>query len=315
MTVQWQRFAKGTLVAPVHSPFSAGGGATAACASIAGQARYLVAEGFNAVFVCGTNGESFSCSLAERKAMLEMWMSTEEVRAKKLRMLAHVSCLAPPETVELARHAAALGVDAVSYMVPCFFKPVGDAAVAKMLADFALAVPTTPVLFYHFPDMTGVACSMERVLVAAREAAPNVVGAKFTHNDLADMQASIRAGFDVLIGSGDELLLPSLVLGTAGGFSVPGMMGGNRAILGIFEAYERGDLAAAAEYQDTARQMLGLLKRHPAGFVGAGKALAERAMGGAAPLGPPRPPISALSDAAELERLAAEMGRLIEKAR
>ena len=50
--------------------------------------------------------------------------------------------------------------------------------------------------------------------------------------------------------------------------------------------------------QDTARQMLGLLKRHPAGFVGAGKALAERAMGGAAPLGPPRPPISALSDAA-----------------
>jgi len=129
------------------------------------------------------------------------------------------------------------------------------------------------------------------------------------------MQASIRAGFDVLIGSGDELLLPSLVLGTAGGFSVPGMMGGNLAILGIFEAYERGDLAAAAEYQDTARQMLGLLKRHPAGFVGAGKALAERAMGGAAPLGPPRPPISALSDAAELERLAAEMGRLIEKAR
>ena len=110
MTVQWQRFAKGTLVAPVHSPFSAGGGATAACASIAGQARYLVAEGFNAVFVCGTNGESFSCSLAERKAMLEMWMSTEEVRAKKLRVLAHVSCLAPPETVELARHAAALGV-------------------------------------------------------------------------------------------------------------------------------------------------------------------------------------------------------------
>ena len=49
---------------------------------------------------------------------------------------------------------------------------------------------------------------MERVLVAAREAAPNVVGAKFTHNDLADMQASIRAGFDVLIGSGDELLGP-----------------------------------------------------------------------------------------------------------
>merc|ERR1719354_333247 len=122
--------------------------------------------------------------------------------------------------------------------------------------------------------MTGVACNLEQVLLAARAKAPNVVGAKFTCNDLADLQASIKAGFDVLIGSADELLLPSLVLGTAGGFSVVGQMGGHQVVRGIFDAYEKGDLTTAAEYQDKAHKMMDVVKQHQVGLIGGSKALA-----------------------------------------
>ncbi len=50
-------------------------------------------------------------------------MQTDEVRERRLKVIAHISCQSMPETLELAEHAESLGVDAIGYMTPCFFKP------------------------------------------------------------------------------------------------------------------------------------------------------------------------------------------------
>ena len=49
-------------------------------------------KGFNAIFVAGTNGESYMLTKEERKRALEVWMSTEEAKSGDLRIIAHISC-------------------------------------------------------------------------------------------------------------------------------------------------------------------------------------------------------------------------------
>ena len=46
--------------------------------------------------------------------------------------------------------------------------------------------------------------------------APNVVGCKFTHNDLEDLASAAQAGFSMMIGPGDDLLLPAIRAGGHG---------------------------------------------------------------------------------------------------
>ena len=122
-----QRLQRDTFVAPVHTPFCVSTNEDGFCDVnfdvIPEIQKNVVAEGFNAVFISGTNGESYSCSVQERKQLVESWMKVDEVANKSLRVMVHISCQSTPESVELAKHAEAQGVHFVSWMVPCFFKP------------------------------------------------------------------------------------------------------------------------------------------------------------------------------------------------
>ena len=68
-----------------------------------------------------------------------------------VQVIAHISCQSVEESVELAQHAAGLGVAAIGYMVPAFFKPKNQADVADLLVRVAKSVPSAPVIYYHFP--------------------------------------------------------------------------------------------------------------------------------------------------------------------
>jgi len=308
----WTKFGSNTLFAPVYTPFKSENGDDVNYDIIPSQASYLHSQGFNALFICGTNGESYSCTLTERKLILEEWVRTSEVSSGDMRIITNISCHSLHESVELAKHASSLNADvAVAYMPPGFFKPVGDEAVASLLATIGQNVPSTGVFFYYLPGMSGVSCNTANVLRKANQLSPNIVGAKFTDSELGDMHEAISDGFDVMVGNGDELLLSSLVLGASGGFSVPGMMGGLEPLLKVRDCFHKGDFEEAAEWQAQAAKQFRFLKSQPLGFMSSGKALAGQVTG--ISMGPVRPPLQAISSQKELTELAASFEKIMER--
>ena len=73
--------------------------------------RHLIAKGVKGVYVGGSSGECIYQHVDERKAVLEAVMSEAK---GKLTVIAHVGCNNTADSVELARHAESVGVDALS---------------------------------------------------------------------------------------------------------------------------------------------------------------------------------------------------------
>lgn len=96
------------LIPAVFTPFDKTGAIN--FSQIQPYADKLIAEGAYGVFVCGSTGECTSMTVAERKSVLEAW--TKAV-AGRILIIAHVGGTCQADCIELARHAAGLGVDAV----------------------------------------------------------------------------------------------------------------------------------------------------------------------------------------------------------
>ena len=77
--------------------------------------RHLIAKGVKGVYVGGSSGECIYQHVDERKAVLEAVMSEAK---GKLTVIAHVGCNNTADSVELARHAESVGVDAVASIRP-----------------------------------------------------------------------------------------------------------------------------------------------------------------------------------------------------
>ena len=78
-------------------------------------AEFLIEKGVSGLYVCGSSGECIYLSKEERKEILEAVM---EVAKGKIRIIAHVACNNTRDSMELARHAESLGVDAIAAIPP-----------------------------------------------------------------------------------------------------------------------------------------------------------------------------------------------------
>lgn len=97
------------------------------------------------VFVCGTTGESQSLTTNERKNILEQWVKSSNGRFK---VIVHVGSNSQVEAIELARHAAETGADAIAAMAPCFFKPETVKDLDEQIKSFMFTVSPLIIPFY-----------------------------------------------------------------------------------------------------------------------------------------------------------------------
>ena len=133
------------LIPAVFTPFDKSGAIN--LPQIRPYADKLAADGADGVFVCGSTGECTSMTVAERKSVLEAWV---KAAAGRMRVIAHVGGTCQADCIELARHAAGQGVDAVGAIAPFYFKP----ASVEELVDFykPIAAAVDPIPFYtYFP--------------------------------------------------------------------------------------------------------------------------------------------------------------------
>lgn len=258
---------KGLIAAP-FTPMNADGAVNTSL--IPAYYSFLKHNGITGAFICGSTGEGASLTVKEKMQVADAWAScTRNDSSFHTMMLLGGTSL--KECTELARHAYSIGIDAVSFTAPYYFKPGTVALLADCCREVAAAVPEMPFYYYHIPVLTGVNFPMIQLLQLLDGTCPNFAGIKYTHEDFMDFQSCLHYKnnqYDMLWGR-DENLLPSLSIGAKGAV---GSTYNYAAPLyhDIIAAFEKGDLALATRLQQQSIDMIRLLGKY--GGIGVGKA-------------------------------------------
>ena len=205
-------------------------------------AAWLLDNGSDGLVVTGTTGESPTLDQNEK---LKLYAAVGEVcRGAGKPMLAGTGSYDTANTVALSQKAEALGADAILAVTPQYNKPPQE-GLYRHFRTLAAAVHI-PVIPYNVPSRTSV--NLEPETVARIAALDNVIGLKEASGDLDQMTRILRLtppGFCIYCGD-DYLTLPALTIGASGVVSVASHIIG-REMQELVTAFERGDIAAAAE--------------------------------------------------------------------
>lgn len=205
--------------------------------------KYFVEKGVKGVYVNGSSGECIYQSVEDRKIVLENVMKAAE---GKLTVIAHVACNNTKDSMELARHAEGLGVDAIAAIPPIYFR-LPEYAIAQYWNDISSAAPNTDFVIYNIPQLAGVA--LTQGLFAEMRKNPKVIGVKNSSMPVQDIQMFKQAaGEDYIIFNGpDEQFMSGRVIGAEGG------IGGTYGVMP--ELFLKLDELVKACDMDTAREL------------------------------------------------------------
>lgn len=230
----------------------------------------LVANGVSGAFICGSTGEGVSMTTEEKMAVAEAWASCTNSNPD-FKVMALVGGTSLADSRALAKHAKKIGLYAVSFTAPFYFKPADVKQLAACCKAVADEVPDMPFYYYHIPVLTGVAFNMFDLLQAADGAIPNFAGVKYTHDDFMDFLSCLHhqdGKYDMLWGR-DENMLPALSIGAKGAvgstfnYAAP-------LYCQLIEAFNNRDLKKAQQLQQQSVDMIRLLGKY--GGIATGKA-------------------------------------------
>ncbi|HMX29886.1 MAG TPA: dihydrodipicolinate synthase family protein [Blastocatellia bacterium] len=166
------------------------------------------AAGADGIYVCGQTGEGLQQSAAQRKLVAE---TAVKASPKDKTIIVHIGAMSTAEAVELAKHSARIGAHAVSAL-----PPLGNYSFAEIKAYYAAiaAAADVPLLIYYFPAYAPSVNSTAQILELC--AIPNIIGLKFTANDLFLLSEIKKSGATIFYGT-DEMLVAGLIMGADGG--------------------------------------------------------------------------------------------------
>lgn len=206
--------------------------------------EFHIKKGVQGVYVNGSSGECIYLSVEERKIVLENVMAAGK---GKLTVIAHVACNNTRDSVELAKHAESLGVDAIAAIPPIYFR-LPEYAIADYWNAMSDAAPNTDFIIYNIPQLAGVALTQS--LYAKMRENPRVIGVKNSSMPVQDIQMFCAAGGeDYFVFNGpDEQFMSGRVIGAKAG--IGGTYG---AMPELFLELDRhvkfGDMEKACELQ------------------------------------------------------------------
>lgn len=232
--------------------------------------QFLKSNRVTGAFICGSTGEGVSMTNAEKKKVAAKWAEcTDDDDDFKVMMLLGGTSIA--DCKDLALYAGQIGLYAVSFTSPFYFKPASAEVLGEICAEIAMVVPQMPFYYYHIPVLTGGNYAMFDLLKAVDDKIPNFAGIKYTHEDFMDFQScmSFKDGkYDMLWGR-DENMLSALVLGAKGAvgstfnYAAP-------LYYDLIDAFNANDLVKARGLQQKAIDMIRLLGKYGGIAVGKG---------------------------------------------
>lgn len=179
-------------------------------------ADFLVRNGVDGAFVCGSTGEGALLTREERMAVAEKWVEASEDR---LKIIVHTGGVNVREQQMLASHAQKTGAFAISAMAPAFLAPKRTEEFVAYCKAVASAAPELPFYYYHIPPLNGFRLPIKDFLIAAENEIPTLAGVKYTDFNIFEFELCRKVAngkFEMLWGL-DELFLDSLAFGNKGG--------------------------------------------------------------------------------------------------
>lgn len=256
------------LIAAPFTPMHADGSLNLAI--IPEYYQLLKQNGVTGAFICGSTGEGVSMTNPEKKAVAKAWASATN-HDEDFKVMMFLGGTSITDCKELALYAQEIGLYAISFTAPFYFKPANVGQLAKCCAEIAAAVPNMPFYYYHIPVLTGVNIGMYDLLMSIDGLIPNFAGIKYTHEDFMDYLSCMRyknGEYDMLWGR-DENMLSALVLGAKGAvgstfnYAAP-------LYYDMIDAFEANNLELARSIQQTSIDMIRLLGKY--GGISTGKA-------------------------------------------
>lgn len=230
-------------------------------------AEMLAKNGLQGVFINGSSGEGYMLTTEERMKLAEEWVG---VAPKDFKVIVHVGSTVVKNSYKLAKHAQEIGAFGVGAMASPFPKVGRVEELAKYCEEIACGAPKLPFYFYHIPALNGVFLPMLPLLEAVDGRIPNFAGIKYTFESIYEYNQCMlykNGKYDMLHGQ-DETILPALAMGGAKG-GIGGTTNYNgRELVGIIEAWNKGDLETAREKQNFSQDVINVIVNYRGNIVG-----------------------------------------------
>lgn len=175
-----------------------------------------IAQGTDAVIICGTTGESATMSEKEHSEVIKF---TVDKVAKRVPVIAGTGSNCTQTAIELSKQAEADGADGLLLVTPYYNKATQNGLIAHYTA-IAESV-SLPIILYNVPSRTGCNILPETAaylgknvknIVAIKEASGNI-------SQVAKLKALAGDSLDIYSGNDDQVI-PLLSLGGIGVISV-----------------------------------------------------------------------------------------------
>ncbi len=204
----------------------------------------LIAGGVGGLFILGTTGEGPSLGYRLRREVIDV--ACRQARGR-LPVLVGITDTAFVESVNIARHAAAAGADAL-VAAPPYYLPEGQPELIEYTRHLLPELPL-PFFIYNMPSLTKVSFEVETVRALMDE--PRILGVKDSSGNMTYFHrlcglAKERPDWSILMGP-EELLLDAVFAGGHGGVN-----GGANVFPELYVALHR---AAAAGDMPSARAL------------------------------------------------------------
>ncbi len=177
--------------------------------------EFQIANGTDAIIICGTTGESAALTMEEDLACIRY---AKEKVAGRVPVIAGTGSNDTAVAVQMSQKAEEIGVDGLLSVTPYYNKTSQQGLLAHY-TKIADAVHI-PIILYNVPSRTGVNIAPETCLALSKH--PNIVAIKEASGNISQV-AKIRAlcgdALDVYSGNDDQIV-PILSLGGKGVISV-----------------------------------------------------------------------------------------------
>ncbi len=231
------------IIPPLTTPFTPEGDVYEA--GLRRLVEFQVKGGVHGLFICGTYGSGPIMTVEQRKLVHEIVVDQNQGR---LTIVAHVGTTSTAQSVELAKHAEAIGADFVASISP-YYHQHAERAVVEFFRALVAAVDL-PVYVYNNPKACGIEITDSFLRHLAEIGVAGIKDSAFSYVTFAHFILELSEDFPdfkFIVGT-EGIALPALMAGAKGIVSglanvFPELM------VKLWNAYNAKDYETAAKLQ------------------------------------------------------------------